>query len=158
MPSPRKNADPVEDESENIDARLDDIGVITSLARDLRFSDVAQLLLYIRSHMFSAIPESGAGMNSTRIAEVLNFRASLPPITSVAHVHAMTNTPTTTEREIALLISERVIRRAVVPQRATGGDGLGEGLVLVDEWERAVNAETCLLEDAKSKYESRTEF
>lgn len=150
--SPRKKVAPAEDDSEEFDSRLDDVGVVNSLAQDLRFRDVAQLLLYIRSHMFSSIPESGAGMNSTRIAEVLNFRASLPPITSVAHVHAMTNSPTITEREIALLVSEGIVRRAVVPGRSSGGDSVGDGLVLVDEWEQVVNAEKGLSDDTRSEF------
>jgi len=140
-----------EDELDDAVAQLDDVGLVNSLAQDLRFSDVAQLLIYIRSHMFSPVPQEGAGMNSTQIAEVLNFRANLPPITSVSHVHAMTNNPTATEREIATLVSEGVVRRAVVPHRGSGGDALGDGLVLADEWELAVNAENSLSEDTKGK-------
>ena len=147
--APRKRPVPGEDDSSSFDARLDDLGVIASLAQDLRFSDVAQLLLYIRSHMFSAIPESAAGMNSTRRAEVLNFRASLPPITSIAHVHALTNSPTTTDREIALLVSKSVVRRVAVPGRGKGGDAVGDGLVLMDEWEKAVAAEENLTTELK---------
>lgn len=149
--SARKKAALAEDAPEEFDARLDDVGVVNSLAQDLRFRDVAQLLLYIRSHMFCNIPESGAGMNSTRIAEVLNFRAGLPPITSVAHVHAMTNSPTTTEREIALLVGEGIVRRTVVPGRSSGGDAVGDGLVLVEEWEQLVNADRGLPEDTRSE-------
>jgi len=144
-------ADVDENDLDENTARLDDVGLINSLAQDLRFSDVAQLLIYIRTHMFSPIPESGAGMNSTRIAEVLNYRASLPPITSVSHVHAMTNAPTTTEREIAVLVNEGIVRRAVVPNRGTGGDAVGDGLVLVDEWEQTVNTEKNLLDDTKGE-------
>jgi hypothetical protein len=147
--SPRKKPIPDEGDSDTFDAQLDDLGVITSLAQDLRFSDVAQLLLYIRSRMFSAIPETGAGMNSTRKAEVFNFRVSLPPITSVAHVHALMDSPTTTEREIALLVNKGVVRRAVVPDRGKGGDALGDGLVLVDEWEKAITTEGSLTTELK---------
>jgi len=88
-------------------------------------------------------------MNSTRRAEVLNFRVSLPPITSVAHVHAIMDSPTTTEREIALLVSKAVVRRAVVPDRGKGGDAVGDGLVLVDEWEKAITAEGSLTTELK---------
>lgn len=147
--SPRKRLTTDEGDSDTFDAQLDDLGVITSLARDLRFSDVAQLLLYIRSRMFSAIPESGAGMNSTRRAEVLNFRVGLPPITSVGHVHALMDSPTSTEREIALLVSKGVVRRTIVPGRGKGGDAVGDGLVLVDEWVKTVATEGSLTTELK---------
>ena len=96
--------------------------------------DVAQAISHIRDKMWSRIPEQRAGMNSTRIAEVLNFRASLPPIVTVAHVQALLNSPTTVEREIAELTRGGAIRKVVV-----GGRGsLGEVLILARDLDNMV--------------------
>lgn len=84
--------------------------------------------------MFSGIPQHGPGMNSTRIAEVLNFRKVLPPIVTIAHVQALLNAPTAVEREIAELISGGAIRKVVVPGRG----GMGEALILVKGLEELV--------------------
>ena len=118
--------------------RLDDTGLVTSLATDLSLRDVAQVVGHARTHMFDAMPERG-GFNSTRIAEILNFRKSLPPTVTVAHVHAMTNSPTTTEREIAELSKAGIIRKIVIPGRGTGGSSISEGLVLFADIERIIN-------------------
>ena len=118
--------------------RLDDTGLVTSLATDLSLRDVAQVVVHARMHMFDAMPERG-GFNSTRIAEILNFRKSLPPTVTVAHVHAMTKSPTATEREIAELSKAGIIRKIVIPGRGTGGSSMSEGLVLFADIERMVN-------------------
>ena len=118
---------------------LEDLGTVKTLATDLSLRDVAQTIQYIRSHMFDAMPESG-GFNSTRIAEILNFRRSLPPTVTVSHVHALIDTPTKTEREIAELIKAGTIRKVVIPGRGTAGSSVGEGLVLFQDIERLVNA------------------
>jgi hypothetical protein len=88
-------------------------------------------------------------MSSTRIAEVLNFRRVLPPIVTVAHVHALLNAPTMAEREIVELMRERVVRKIVVPGRGGMGAGVGEGLVLMQEWERVVRESKELTEELK---------
>ena len=118
---------------------LEDLGLVKTLATDLSLRDVAQTIQYIRSHMFDAMPESG-GFNSTRIAEILNFRRSLPPTVIVSHVHALIDSPTKTEREIAELTKAGTIRKVVIPGRGTAGSSVGEGLVLFNDIERLVNA------------------
>ena len=117
---------------------LEDLGIVKTLATDLSLRDVAQAIQYIRSHMFDAIPESG-GFNSTRIAEILNFRRSLPPTVTVSHVHALIDSPTKTEREIAELAKAGTVRKIVIPGRGTAGSSIGEGLVLFKDIERLVN-------------------
>lgn len=114
--------------------RLDDIGMVKSLATDLSLRDVCQVIQHIRSHMFDILPENG-GFNSTRIAEILNFRNSMPPTVTVAHVHAMTDSATAAEREIAELASAGIIRRTVIPGRGTGGSSVGDGLILMKDLE-----------------------
>ncbi|PQE20770.1 serine-threonine kinase 19 protein [Rutstroemia sp. NJR-2017a BBW] len=78
--------EPTEDEDEEdfLDERLDDIGLVRTLATDLTLRDVAQAIQYIRGKMWTKLPDQRSGMNSTRIAEVLNFRKFLPPIVTVS--------------------------------------------------------------------------
>lgn len=109
--------------------RLDEIALVHSLRTDLSLRDVPQTMQHIRMHMFDPVPESG-GMNSTRIAEVLNFRKSLPPMVTLAHIHALIGSPTAVEREIAELTLAGLIRKTVVPGRGTGASSISEGLIL----------------------------
>ena len=80
------------------------------------------------------MPESG-GFNSTKIADILNLRKYLPPNVTVPHVHALSQSPTKTEREIAELTKAGTIRRLVTPGRGTGGSSLGESLILSQDVE-----------------------
>jgi hypothetical protein len=133
-PIQRSSTKPDEDEDEDLFSdRLDDIGLVKALATDLTLRDVAQAIKYIREKMWSPIPER-AGMNSTRIAEVLNFRRGLPPVVVVSHVQALLNSPTTVEREIVELIMGGAVRKVVV-----GGRGsIGEVLILVEDLDEMV--------------------
>lgn len=147
MKSTPKASKSGDDNDDQFDERLDDVGLVTALATDLTLRDVAQAIMYIRGRMWSRIPEQRAGMNSTRIAEVLNFRASLPPIVTVSHVQALLNSPTTVEREIAELIKGGAIRKIVV-----GGRGsIGEVLILVKDLEELV-ARSALEQASKDKF------
>lgn len=141
----------VEEDEDLFGDRLDDTGLVTSLATDLSLRDVAQMMRYIRNHMFDQLPERG-GMNSTQVAEVLNLRKSLPPIVSLAHVHALITSPTAAEREIAELTKAAVVRKVNVPGRGTGGSSMGEGLVLVCDWEEMVNKTSSLTPDLKNEF------
>lgn len=109
--------------------RLDDLGIIATLSTDLSLRDVAQIVKYAISNMFEPMPERG-GFNSTMIAEILNFRRTLPSTVTVAHVHALSKSPTATEKEIAELTRANVLRKIVIPGRGTGGSTVGEGIVL----------------------------
>lgn len=127
----------VGDDDDLFEDRLDDVGIVKSLAADLSLRDVAQHIQYIRAHMFDALPEAG-GFNSTRIAEILNFRKCLPPTVTVAHVHAMTGTPTKTERELAELSKVGIVRRIEIPGRGSGGSSIGDGLILLKDIESLI--------------------
>ena len=140
-----------QDDEDFFEDRLDDIGLVASLASDLSLRDVVQTMNYIRSHMFDNIPER-SGMNSTRIAEVLNFRRSLPPIVTNSHVHALIKSPTLVEKEIAELTAARILRRIVVPGRGVGRSSLSDAMVLVDDWEQSVRAAHNLDEALKGVY------
>lgn len=121
-------------EEDFFEDRLDDRGLVHSLATDPSLRDVPQNIRYIRSYMFDPIPERG-GMNSTRIAEVLNFRKSLPPMVTVSHVHALIRSPTEVEREVAELTKAGVLRKTVIPGRGVGASSVSDGLVLLSDLE-----------------------
>lgn len=133
-PVQRANTKPEDEDEDLFDDRLDDVGLVKALATDLTLRDVAQAIKYIQGKMWSPVPEERAGMNSTRIAEVLNFRVGLPPIVVVSHVQALLNSPTTVDREIAELIKGGAVRKLVV-----GGRGsIGEALILVSDLDEIV--------------------
>lgn len=131
--------------------RLDDRGLVAALGTDLRLRDVAQYVCWVTGHMFDAIPER-AGMNSTRIAEVLNYRRILPPMVTAAHVHALCGKPTAVEREIAELVRAGVLRRVAIPGRGIGTRNVGEALVLVESWVELVESHGRLSQEVKQNY------
>lgn len=110
------------------------MGLVQALATDLTLRDVAQAIMYIRGKMWSVIPEQRSGMNSTRTAEVLNYRAAMPPVVTVTHVQALLNSPTRVEREIAELIRKGAIRKISV----AGRGNLSESLILVKDLESMI--------------------
>ncbi|KAF1953930.1 hypothetical protein CC80DRAFT_418520 [Byssothecium circinans] len=136
------------------DEKLNDTGVIASLASDLNFRDVPQYMEHIRIKMFDDIPEKSSGMNSTRIAEVLNFRKTLPPIVTIAHVDALTSSPTKTEREIVELSQAGVLRRVTIPHRGVGPAAVGDGIASVQEWETRLQSHPGLDQALQLKYMS----
>ncbi|KAJ4344674.1 uncharacterized protein N0V89_012418 [Didymosphaeria variabile] len=136
----------------NDDEKLDDTGVIASLATDLNFRDVPQYMEYIRNRMFNDIPQKNAGMNSTRIAETLNYRIALPPIVTLAHLDALCASSTKTEREIAELAQAGILRRVTIPNRGMGLASVGDGIASVQVWERLVRSHTALTPDVQEKY------
>jgi len=117
-----------DDEEDFFNDRLDDIGLVKVLATDLTLRDVSQAILYIRSRMWTPMPDRRTGMNSERIAEVLNFRAGLPPLVTVSHLQALLNSATAVEKEIVELIRGGAIRKIAVGGRA-------EVLILVQDLE-----------------------
>ncbi|KAK1140639.1 hypothetical protein N8T08_010036 [Aspergillus melleus] len=116
---------------------LPDLGLSRYVPETSPVNDVAHAISHIRDSMFEDLP-ARAGMNSTRIAEVLSIRRSLPPLVSVAHVHTLLDAPTKVEKEIIELVSSGRVRRLVVPGRGNGAAGLGDCLVLSEDWERLV--------------------
>lgn len=132
-PLQKAQSKPERGEHEDEPCRLDNLGMVTSLADKSTPSNPVQIINYIKACVYDNIPERG-GMNSTRIAEVLNFRRNLPSLTTNAHLHALTDSSTTMEREIASLMKKGVLRRVSVPGRGVGGSSIGEVLVLVEDW------------------------
>lgn len=133
------------DDDDLFDDKLDDFGLIRALATDLNLRDTAQAIHYIRAHMFSPMPQEAVGMNSTRIAEVLNYRKSLPPIVTVSHIQTLLLSPSAVEREIAELARTGFIRRVVVAKR----DDIGDTLILATDFEQMVKDSPVLDMDTK---------
>ena len=131
---------------------LDDLGIVTSLPTDRPVNGIVDLMRYIQKRIFSGVPERAAGMNSTRIAEVLNFRLNLPPIISIAHIHALSPASTVAEREVDELLKNGTIRKIVISGRGAGAATFGEGLVLMEDWEEMVWRNEQLGQELKSKY------
>lgn len=145
-----------DDDEDFFEDRLDDRGLVDSLATDPSLRDVPLNIKYIQSYMFDPVPEKG-GMNSTRIAEILNFRKSLPPMITVSHVHALIRSPTEVEREVAELTKAGVLRKTMIPGRGTGRSSVSDGLVLLNDLELLLR-ETDGLEEAVKGFFTRIFF
>ena len=113
------------------DDRLIPSGKVVSTISVDSATDVLSAVQYARTSMFAAIPER-AGMNSVRIAEVLNFQRNMPPIVSLAHVHALIAASSKTERDIAALQATSKLRKIKVAGRGNDVSGLGEVVVTMD--------------------------
>lgn len=113
-----------DDEDDLFDDKLDDYGLVKALAMDMNLRDTAQALQYIRSHMFTPMPQQADGMNSIRIAEVLNYRKNLPPIVTMSHIQTLLSSPSAVAREVAELAQSGLIRKIVVARRGDIGDTL----------------------------------
>lgn len=150
--SKRESTAAEDDEQETFHERLDDTGVIPPINPGLQLSGVLEVIQHVQQNMFSPMPDRATGMSSTRIAEVLNFRVGLPPIVSIAHIHALSRSPTATEREISSLCSKAVLRRVHIPLRGSGASAAGEGVALTSEWTRILQEAADVPEQAKKKY------
>ncbi|KAJ5577861.1 Serine-threonine protein kinase 19 [Penicillium hispanicum] len=135
----------------DLDDPLPDEGATHFISETTPVDDVVQAIQYIRVKMFDELP-ARAGMNSTRIAEVLNLRRSLPPLASVAHVHTLLNAPTQVEREIVQLVQSGRVRRLIIPGRGNDAAGLGDCLVLSEDWEELVRESPALDSPVKEKF------
>lgn len=131
---------------------LDNTGIVTTLPPAKVPQDVVSLIRYIQSHTWTDIPERAAGMNSTRIAEVLNFRKNMPPIVSIAHLHAISTSTTTIERQLATLIHSGIVKKINIPGRGKGGFAIGEGVVVVEDWINVIQQHPALSQELKEKY------
>lgn len=134
-----------------LDGPLPDEGLSLHISKTAQVQSVEDAIKHIGSQMFDELP-ARAGMNSTRIAEVLNLRRSLPPLASVAHIHTLLNAPTQVEREVVTLLKSGRVRRLIIPGRGNDAAGLGDCLVLADDWERIVRESPALDAAIKGEY------
>lgn len=128
--------------------QLPDAGISYYIPETAPVKNVVEAIRYIGKNTFEDLP-ARAGMNSTRIAQVLNLRRSLPPLASVAHVHTLLNAPTKVEKEIVDLINAGSVRRLIVPGRGNDAAGLGDCLVLAEDWEHLVRSNSVLDQSVK---------
>ncbi|KAI4202877.1 MAG: hypothetical protein LQ350_002248 [Teloschistes chrysophthalmus] len=142
---------PHHDDEDLFDERLNDLGLVTTLATDHTFNGVVEIVEYATSHMFDPLPERG-GFNSVRIAEILNFRQSLPKLVTVAHVHALSKSPTATEKEISDLIKANILRKISIPGRGTGRSTIGEALVLLKDLEEMLSRAEAISDALKGRF------
>lgn len=113
---------------------MDATGVTLSVMRVATATDVLSAIQHVTNLMFCAIPER-AGMNSTRISEVLNYQKNIPPLVSLAHVHALISASSKTERQINDLIANGQIRRIKVIGRGNDISGVSDSLILTSSLE-----------------------
>lgn len=121
-------AEAFEDAEDDEGDRLDATGVTSAVLPDPAAVDVLSALNHAVGSMFCTIPER-AGMNSVRIAEVLNYQKNLPPLVSLAHVHALISASSKTERDINALIADGEVRRIKVIGRGNDISGASEFLI-----------------------------
>ncbi|KAJ9223344.1 hypothetical protein DTO027B5_8061 [Paecilomyces variotii] len=131
--------------------QLPDQGLSQYIPENARVESVEDAIRHIHKTMFEELPVR-AGMNSTRIAEVLNLRRSLPPLVSVAHVHTLLHAPTRVEKEIVDLVNAGRVRRLIVPGRGSDAAGLGDCLVLTEDWEELVRRSAVLDQSLKDRF------
>ncbi|RDA96066.1 hypothetical protein CP533_5846 [Ophiocordyceps camponoti-saundersi (nom. inval.)] len=140
--SPRKDAQ--REHEAPFQDRLADLGVTRLLAEELTLRDVVQAMRYIRSRMFSPMPDKG--LHSTRVAELLNYRAAMPAVVTMGHLNAVLPSATQTERELAELVDKGVVRKVRVERRG----GMGEVVIETRELEGMIRGSDASLEAAEA--------
>lgn len=145
--SPRKAKKPaLKDDSEaEFQDKLSDVGVAKMLQEELTLRDVVQAMRYVRSRMFTPAPATG--FKSTRSAEVLNYRLTVPPIVTLGHLNAILTSPSKVEREVVELSRSGVLRKVRVERRG----GMGEALIETPDLEAMVQ-KTGMSEGAKDRF------
>lgn len=128
--------------------KLDDVGLVRCLVTDQTLTDVVQAMRYARGRMFSPVPTRAAGMSSTRTAELLSYRAAMPPLVTVSHLQALLASPTAVERQAAALTRSGVVRKMTVQRRGA----IGEALVETSDLEEMVRRSGQLDEEAKAQF------
>lgn len=145
-PSPRRQPRKSNDaDTDLFQDKLDDLGLATLLEEELTLRDVVQAMRFIRSRMFSPVPQTG--FTSTRTTELLNYRATSAPLVTVGHINAVLRSPGKVEREIAELTGKGVLRRVRVERRGW----TGEALIELSDLEE-------ILDRASLKEETRSRF
>ncbi|SPN97054.1 uncharacterized protein DNG_00570 [Cephalotrichum gorgonifer] len=123
-----------EDDADYFQDHLDDHGLVRTLVTDLHFSDAVQAMRFIRARMWTPMPDRRTGMKSGRVSEVLNYRLTMPPVVTTAHLRAiLTASPSTVEREVAELIDKGIVRRVVVRGRSEALVEVGDLVEMVEK-------------------------
>ena len=117
------------EDAEGDAGRLDATGKVVPSTSLSLIESAEDAIRYCTDSMFCKMPER-TGMNSVRIAEVLNFRKELPPVVTAAHVHALVSASSQTEREISTLVAVGKLRKIKLLGRGNDLSGLSELLIL----------------------------
>jgi len=125
-----------QDDEEQENQSLAGPGKVIAVVHKDEVRDVLSAIKHARASMFDELP-SRAGMNSVRIAEVLNFQKNLPAVVSIAHVHALRSASSKTERDIQHLLSKNQVRRIRLVGRGNDISGLSELLIATEEYATA---------------------
>jgi hypothetical protein len=150
-PRRKSRAGSADDDEDYIgDDKLDDCGLLKALATDLNLRDTTQAIMHIRAHMFSPLPERAAGMSSTQISEVLNYRKHSPPIVTVSHIQTLLLSPSAVDREVAELVRSGFIRKMVIARR----DNIGETLILAADLEEMIEECTKLPSTTRAHFKT----
>ncbi|KAF3915987.1 hypothetical protein AA313_de0208860 [Arthrobotrys entomopaga] len=109
---------------------------------------VLEAITYILTHQFTPLPETltGLGLSRDIIADILNFRRSLPPVVPIPHLHSLLPSPTGTERAIAALITDGTLRKV---QIRTGNATYLEGVIQTDEFLKSIAQSSGIDSDTK---------
>lgn len=134
----------------NADVDLSGPGKVIAVLENDVATNVLSAMDHARKSMFDALPQR-AGMNSVGIAGVLNFQRNLPPVVSLAHIHALRSASSKTERDISDLLSSNKIRRIKLVGRGNEVSGLGEVLISMKEYEGLMRL-TALPEEVMSSF------
>lgn len=131
-PSPRKKTRRLRssEDPDVFEDKLEDIGLVKLLTEELTLRDVVQAIRFIRTRMFTPVPDKG--FNSTRTAELINYRAFMTAIVTMGHLHAILNSPTKVERELIELQREGVVRKVRIERRGGQGEALIESASLFE--------------------------
>lgn len=145
--SPRKGKKPAtkDDAEAEFQDKLSDVGIAQILQEELTLRDVVQAMRYVRSRMFTPVPPTG--FKSTRTAELLNYRLTVPPIVTLGHLNAILTSPSRVEREVVELSRSGVLRKVRVERRG----GMGEALIEASDLEAMVH-KTGMSEGAKARF------
>jgi Serine-threonine protein kinase 19 len=125
-------ADAYNDEVDNRTECLEATGKVVPVVQVESAKDLMTAIHHVKTTMFCELP-ARAGMNSTHIAEVLNFHKSLPPVVSLAHVHSVISASSKTERQISELLASGELRKLKLIGRGNDISGLGELLILTHD-------------------------
>ena len=118
--------------------------------------NVFEAMQHVRSHMFEPIPEAG-GFNSTRIAEILNFRDRLSPAVVASHLHALLPSPTSTEREISKMVRVGTVQKLNIVGRGTGVSTPGQSLALTADFDVLLRRNDSIDQQLRTKFSTDLE-
>ncbi|KAK9457214.1 bifunctional purine biosynthesis protein purH [Dipodascopsis uninucleata] len=130
---------------EKREARLEVIDYSVRIDSELSdLSDVVVGIKVVLSRMWEKIPEKGTRLNRDGVADLLRFRKSVPPVVTVAHLHALyPSDPTFIDRELQRVAENGQVRKLIV--------NINTGDVVIES-----NNYFKILEDASNKFNEFT--